>query len=88
MDLDTFIFCQDYYFNHIVNKKPIEKYVKEYSKLLRYNTDKVIAFKREYNKYSEEALKLMENNIKYCELIQQKNNIKYGTGNKVRNKIK
>ena len=75
-DLELYIFCCEYHWNHIVNKEPINKYIQRYTNLV-YGVaswgQKVdfcfqpVHWKRTYEKNKYWALEMLEDNISYCE---------------------
>ena len=79
IDENIYLFCVDYHYNHIVKKERIDKYIDQYARTIygpemsiesamaphRHNPN--IVFKRIYEANKDEALRLYNDNLDYCE---------------------
>lgn len=85
-----YIFCRDYYYNHIVNKKPISQYLNYYNSIL-WSTElkDVIACKRHYELWKDKAQKREDDNLLYCTIrnrLEKNNNKKDVNTDKIETK--
>lgn len=85
MENNIYLICCAYHHNHVVNRDKIESYCQSYTDILynnkSYHKDKIclepIYWKRLYNQYGAEALRILEDNITYCEIRQKINDRKH-----------
>jgi hypothetical protein len=67
MRKDIYIFCQSYYYNHILHKEKLGSKVDGYSKILGWKVNNVES-KRLYYRNKEDFLKQYEEDIEYCQM--------------------
>jgi len=68
MDKKTYLFCLEYYNNHVKGKdKCINKFIRDYNRILDLEVNDTTFLKRLYNKNYEEALRIEQENLNFCE---------------------